>query len=150
MADFRAFSFDGGEAPHLVSAARAGGVLRVPTITGKSDMSESTTGEGQDKFFKSNDLVAAVAEKTGLPRPKAKASVNAVFETLEASLKAGHQVRLVGFGTFLVTDRKAGKGRDPRTGEEIDIPESKSVRFRPGKQLKEAIGLPVGPKATAE
>lgn len=102
-------------------------------------MSETTTAEGQGKFFKMNDLVAALAEKTGLARPKARATVDAMLETIEASLKSGHQVRLAGFGTFVVSERKGGKGRDPRTGEEIDIPDSKSVRFRPGKQLKDAV-----------
>jgi DNA-binding protein HU-beta len=111
-------------------------------------MSESTEkpargGKGRaprdDKFFKRGDLAVAVAEKTGLPRPKALAVVESTLEILVEKLKAGQEVRLVGFGVFVVADRKAGKGRDPRTGAEIDIPESKSVRFRPSKALRDSV-----------
>jgi DNA-binding protein HU-beta len=104
----------------------------------------SGTSETPDKFFKRHDLVAAVAEKTALPRTKAVSAVDAVFEAIEKTLKAGQEVRLMGFGSFTVTDRKAGKGRDPRTGVEIDIPSSKSVRFRAGKSLKEAVAVKAG------
>jgi DNA-binding protein HU-beta len=105
-------------------------------------MSETT--ETPHKFFKRHDLVAAVAERTALPRTKAITAVEAMFEAIQATLKSGQEVRLVGFGSFSVTDRKAGKGRDPRTGVEIDIPPSKSVRFRAGKSLKEAVGAKAG------
>jgi DNA-binding protein HU-beta len=104
----------------------------------------SETIETSEKFFKRQDLVAAVAEKTALPRTKAVSAVDAVFEAIEATLKSGQEVRLTGFGSFTISDRKAGKGRDPRTGEEIDIPSSKSVRFRAGKALKEAVGATRG------
>jgi len=92
-----------------------------------------------EKFFKRTDLAASVADKTGLPRPKALHAVEAVLDIVIERLKAGQEVRLVGFGAFVVADRKAGKGRDPRTGAEIDIPESKSVRFRPSKVLRDAV-----------
>ena len=92
-----------------------------------------------EKFFKRTDLAAAVAEATQLPRPKAVQAVESALEVLAERLKAGQEVRLVGFGAFIVTDRKAGKGRDPRTGAEIDIPQSKSVRFRPSKALRDAV-----------
>jgi DNA-binding protein HU-beta len=97
-------------------------------------------GAGADaKHFKRAALAAAVAEKTGLPRVKATLAVEAVFDTIGERLGRGQEVRLVGFGAFVVADRKAGKGRDPRTGVEIDIPEGKSVRFRPGKGLREQV-----------
>ncbi len=103
-------------------------------------MSENTEKtEKKDKFFKRQELLAAVADKTGLPRPKAGAALDAVLETIAARLKEGQEVRLQGFGVFVVTERKAGKGRDPRTGAEIDIPRSKSVRFRPLKSLRNAV-----------
>jgi DNA-binding protein HU-beta len=112
-------------------------------------MSESTgapakKGKGErksrdEKFFKRTDLAASVADKTGLPRPKALHAVEAVLDVVIERLKAGQEVRLVGFGAFIVAERKAGKGRDPRTGAEIDIPESKSVRFRPSKVLRDAV-----------
>jgi len=95
-------------------------------------------GKG-DKYFKRGELAAAVAEKTGLPRIKATAAVEAVFETIGRRLEAGQEVRLVGFGAFVIAERKAGKGRDPRTGEEIDIPASTSIRFKAGKTLKDAV-----------
>jgi DNA-binding protein HU-beta len=88
------------------------------------------------KIFNRQALVAAVAEKTGLPRAKALSVVEAVFETISGSLKGGHEVRVLGFGAFVVSERKAGKGRDPRSGAEIDIAASKSVRFRAGKALR--------------
>ncbi|MBL9011520.1 MAG: HU family DNA-binding protein [Alphaproteobacteria bacterium] len=86
-----------------------------------------------------NELIAAVADKTNLAKGDATAAVEAVFDVVTAALKEGDEVRVVGFGTFVVTQRKAGKGRNPQTGEEIDIPASKAPKFRAGKQLKEAV-----------
>ena len=80
-----------------------------------------------------------VAERTGLPRAKAVAAVMAVIECTSGALKEGKELRLIGFGAFQVSEREAGKGRDPRTGAEIDIPQSKSVRFRAGKVLRELV-----------
>jgi DNA-binding protein HU-beta len=88
------------------------------------------------KIFNRQALVAAVAEKTGLPRAKALSVVEAVFDSISVSLQAGHEVRVLGFGAFAVSERKAAKGRDPRSGAEIDIAASKSVRFRAGKALR--------------
>jgi DNA-binding protein HU-beta len=86
-----------------------------------------------------NDLVAAVAEKTNVPKAEAEKIIDTALETITNTLKAGDEVRLVGFGTFVVTTRKAGTGRNPRTGEEIKIPSSKQPKFRAGKQLKDAV-----------
>jgi DNA-binding protein HU-beta len=86
-----------------------------------------------------NDLIAAVAEEADLPRAKAAEAVDAVFVAIEAALKKEEEVRLVGFGTFATAKRKAAKGRNPRTGEEIKIPASTSVRFKAGKGLKDAV-----------
>lgn len=85
------------------------------------------------------DLIAAVAQETELPKTKAAEVVEAVFSAIEKSLKQKEEVRLVGFGTFVATDREATKGRNPRTGEEIAIPASTSVRFKAGKTLKDAV-----------
>ncbi|MDD2877209.1 MAG: HU family DNA-binding protein [Acidiphilium sp.] len=85
------------------------------------------------------DLVADVAEQTDLSKAKATEVVDAVFAAIEAALKQKQEVRLVGFGTFATAERKAGTGRNPRTGEEIQIPASTSVRFKPGKTLKDAV-----------
>ena len=85
------------------------------------------------------DLIAAVAEETDISKAKAAEVVEAVFGAIEQSLKQKEEVRLVGFGTFVTTTREASKGRNPRTGAEINIPASSSVRFKPGKTLKDAV-----------
>jgi DNA-binding protein HU-beta len=85
------------------------------------------------------DLIAVVAQETDISKAKAAEVVEAVFGAIEKSLKQKEEVRLVGFGTFIPTSREASKGRNPRTGEEIAIPASSSVRFKAGKTLKDAI-----------
>jgi DNA-binding protein HU-beta len=85
------------------------------------------------------DLIAAVSEETELSRAKATEVVDAVFGAIEGALKKKEEVRLVGFGSFGTASRKAAKGRNPRTGAEIEIPASVSVRFKPGKSLKDAV-----------
>lgn len=86
-----------------------------------------------------NDLVAAVADAAGLTKADAAKAVDAVFDTISGSLKGGTEVRLVGFGTFSVVSRKATTGRNPRTGETINIPASKQPKFKAGKGLKDAV-----------
>jgi DNA-binding protein HU-beta len=85
------------------------------------------------------DLIAAVADTTDLPRAKATEVVDAVFGAIESALKKNEEVRLVGFGTFATAQRKAGTGRNPRTGEEMQIAASTTVRFKAGKGLKDAV-----------
>ncbi len=86
------------------------------------------------------DLIAAVADQTELPKAKAAEVVDAVFASIESALRKKEEVRLVGFGSFATATRKASTGRNPRTGEEIQIDESTTVRFKPGKALKDAVG----------
>lgn len=86
-----------------------------------------------------NDLVAAVATSTGLSKADASKAVDGVFSAITDSLKSGDEVRLVGFGTFSVAQRAASEGRNPRTGEKIDIPASKQPKFKAGKGLKDAV-----------
>ena len=86
-----------------------------------------------------NDLIAAVAESTGETRAKAGDAVDAVLTAIAAALKSKEEVRLAGFGTFVAAERKAGTGRNPRTGEEMQIPASTTVRFKAGKGLKDAV-----------
>ena len=86
-----------------------------------------------------NDLVAQVAEAAGLSKNDATKAVDAVFSTIADSLTKGDEVRLVGFGTFAVSEPAATEGRNPRTGEKIDIPASKQPKFKPGKTLKDAL-----------
>ncbi len=85
------------------------------------------------------DLIAAVAEEADMQKAAATQAVEAVLAAIERALKSKQEVRLTGFGSFVVTERKATKGRDPRTGEPLDIPASTSVRFKPGKALKDAM-----------
>ncbi|NYZ12242.1 HU family DNA-binding protein [Azospirillum sp. RWY-5-1] len=86
-----------------------------------------------------NDLVALVADAAGLSKTDATKAVDAVFDGISDSLKKGDEVRLVGFGTFAVAERAASEGRNPRTGEKITIPASKQPKFKPGKNLKDAL-----------
>jgi DNA-binding protein HU-beta len=86
-----------------------------------------------------NELIAKVSEITGSTKADASKSVDAVFATIAGQLKKGQEVRLVNFGTFLVTKRAATEGRNPRTGKPIKIPASKQPKFRAGKVLKESV-----------
>ena len=86
-----------------------------------------------------NDLIAVVATKTGLSKGDATKAVDGVFDAVTEALKGGDEVRLVGFGTFLVSTRAASQGRNPRTGDPIDIPASKQPKFKAGKGLKDAV-----------
>ncbi len=86
-----------------------------------------------------NDLVVAVASDSGLTKADASRAVDSVFDSITSSLRRNSEVRLVGFGTFSVARRKASQGRNPRTGEPIQIPASKQAKFKAGKALKEAI-----------
>ncbi len=85
------------------------------------------------------ELVTEVAKKADLPKTKAQAAVEAIFDSIKMTLKKGGEVRLVGFGTFTVANRAATTGRNPRTGEKINIPASKQPKFKAGKDLKEAV-----------
>ena len=86
------------------------------------------------------DLIAAVAEAGDLPKVKAGELVDSVFAAITEALKKHEEVRLVGFGSFGISKRKGGIGRNPRTGADITIPETTTVRFKAGKTLKEAVG----------
>ena len=86
-----------------------------------------------------NDLVDAVAASTNMTKADAAIAVDAVLDAITAALKNGNEVRLAGFGTFVVSQRAASEGRNPRTGEKIQIPASKLPKFRAGKGLKDAV-----------
>ena len=85
------------------------------------------------------DLVGAVAAASGLASKDAAKAVDAVFDAITGELKKGGDVRLVGFGTFSVTKRKAPTGRNPRTGETMTIKASTQPKFKAGKGLKDAV-----------
>lgn len=86
-----------------------------------------------------NELIARVADKTGQSKSSAAEAVEATFSEIESALRKGDEVRIVGFGNFVVANRAASTGRNPRTGESINIPASKTPKFRPGKALKDAV-----------
>ena len=85
------------------------------------------------------ELVGQVATRTGLTKKDVEKAVNAFFNTVEGALKADDKVQLIGFGTFEVRARQARKGRNPQTGEEINIPATKVPAFKAGKALKDAL-----------
>ncbi len=86
-----------------------------------------------------NDLISSVAAGAGLSKSDASGAVESVLDTISGALKDGDDVRIVGFGTFSVSHRAASQGRNPRTGEAIQIPASKNPKFKAGKQFKDAV-----------
>ncbi len=86
-----------------------------------------------------NELIAAVADKSGLTKAQASDALEATLEIITGSLKGGGEIRLLGFGNFVVADRKATTARNPQTGATINVPASKSPKFKPGKALKDAV-----------
>ncbi|MCA0754423.1 HU family DNA-binding protein [Paenibacillus sp. N4] len=85
------------------------------------------------------DLIAKVAELSDLSKKDATKAVDAVFDAISDALQSGDKVQLVGFGNFEVRERQARKGRNPQTGEEIEIAASKTPAFKPGKSLKDLV-----------
>ena len=85
------------------------------------------------------EFVDAVAEKADVQKSDAAKIVDSMVDVIGDTLAKGDQITLIGFGTFLVSKREARKGRNPRTGEEIQIAASNVPRFKPGKALKESI-----------
>ncbi|WP_339062700.1 HU family DNA-binding protein [Tepidibacillus marianensis] len=85
------------------------------------------------------ELIAKVAEMAELTKKDATKAVDAIFETISEALKEGDKVQLIGFGNFEVRERSARKGRNPQTGEEIEIAASKVPAFKPGKALKDVV-----------
>ena len=85
------------------------------------------------------ELVSAVADMSKLSKTDAMRAVDAMIATIIKSIKKKEEVRIVGFGTFSQKERKAGVGRNPRTGEEIKIPKKKRAVFKAGKQFSESI-----------
>ncbi|MBO6553039.1 MAG: HU family DNA-binding protein [Roseitalea sp.] len=86
-----------------------------------------------------NELAAAVADKAGLAKGDAASAVDAVFATITETLSSGGDVRVLGFGNFVVQQRAATTGRNPMTGAAVDIPAKRVPKFSAGKALKEAV-----------
>ena len=86
-----------------------------------------------------SELIETVSTEADINKAAAERALNSIIETVTKAVTKGDRVTLVGFGTFAATKRKASTGRNPRTGEEMQIPESTTVRFKVGKQLKDAV-----------
>lgn len=82
------------------------------------------------------DIINEVVNRTGITKTKAEVAVETVFHTMKKALEAGDRIELRGFGVFNVKPRKTGVGRNPRTGDEVQIAPGKAVRFKPGKELQ--------------
>lgn len=85
------------------------------------------------------ELIDKIASGAGLSKADANRALDAALDSVKAALKKGQKVTIVGFGTFAVTKRKARKGRNPRTGQVINIPAAKTPKFTAGKALKDAV-----------
>ncbi|MBI5198561.1 MAG: HU family DNA-binding protein [Nitrospirae bacterium] len=85
------------------------------------------------------DLIDKISSGAGISKTAANNAVNITLDSIKSALKKGQTVSLIGFGTFSVGKRKARRGRNPRTGEEIKIPATKVPKFSPGKVLKDVV-----------
>jgi DNA-binding protein HU-beta len=90
-------------------------------------------------FMNKSELINSVSEKSGLTKADTERAFKAFVETITDAMSKGDSISLIGFGTFLVRDRKARTGRNPRTGETIKIAASKIPAFKAGKALKDAV-----------
>jgi DNA-binding protein HU-beta len=88
-----------------------------------------------------NELVSAVADKSGITKTQAADAIDAALDVITSALKSGDEVRLLGFGNFVVADRKATTARNPQTGATVNVPASKAPKFKPGKALKDAVNI---------
>lgn len=86
-----------------------------------------------------SDLINFVSRETSLTKADSERAVNSVFQGITQTLSRGNDARFVGFGSFTVANRAARAGRNPRTGQVIQIPASRAPKFRPGKELKSAV-----------
>ncbi len=82
------------------------------------------------------DIVARISDQMGITKVKAEIAVDAVLDSLREAMRKGERIELRGFGVFVVKPRKSGIGRNPRTGAEVPIPPGKTVRFKPGKEIR--------------
>ncbi|MBX9977379.1 MAG: HU family DNA-binding protein [Alphaproteobacteria bacterium] len=85
------------------------------------------------------ELITQVSQHSGLTKADAERALDATIHAIQATLKSGDDVRLVGFGTFTTAQRQKSEGRNPRTGEKITIAATRLPKFRAGKQLKDAV-----------
>jgi DNA-binding protein HU-beta len=94
------------------------------------------------------ELIEGLSNKLAVSKAEAEKTIDVVLNDIIAALKAGDRVNISGFGTFTVSTRQARTGRNPKTGEAIQIAASRSARFRPGKQLRESLNEAAAGDAT--
>src|SRR6185503_19786809 len=114
------------EAPRSLQPGR-----RLPS----SPQEDEVTRGGMTKA----ELVEEVSQKTGLPKKQAEIVVNTVFESIVETLKTGEKIELRGFGSFRIRQRGSRMGRNPTTGEKVDVPAKRIPYFKPGKELRELL-----------
>ena len=102
-------------------------------------MAASPREQAREFGMNKQDLIGQIADRAGLTRSDSSRAVETMLEVITSALKRGDEVRLVGFGNFSVTRRKASVGRNPRTGEPMQIKASSQPKFRPGRILKDAV-----------
>src|SRR5512142_537197 len=100
--------------------------------------------EGKAGVMTKAELVDEVARVVQLTKKQAETIVNIVFDSIVESLRAGQKIELRGFGSFRLRNRKSRTGRNPKTGEKVDVPSKKIPYFKPGKELKELINKALG------
>jgi DNA-binding protein HU-beta len=86
-----------------------------------------------------SELISAVAEESGLKKAEAEKAISAFISAVTSALKQGDKLALVGFGTFCTSTRAARTGKNPQTGDKIEIPSAILPKFKPGKALKDAV-----------
>ena len=86
-----------------------------------------------------NEIIDAIAERTGLSKREAGSAYDSFLDAITQALRRGERVNVAGLGNFTVAERAARQGRNPKTGEAIQIPASRNVKFKPGKELKETV-----------
>ncbi|MGB3551004.1 MAG: HU family DNA-binding protein [Candidatus Binatus sp.] len=97
------------------------------------------------------ELIEALSNKLPLNKADAERAINIVLDDVIAALRQGERVNISGFGTFSVSERQARTGRNPKTGESIEIAASRSAKFKPGKQLKDSLneGVSAAPASSS-
>jgi integration host factor subunit beta len=103
------------------------------------DEVQSSEGENKAGVMTKAELVDEVARVVQLTKKQAETIVNIVFDSIVESLRSGQKIELRGFGSFRLRNRKSRTGRNPKTGEKVEVPSKKIPYFKPGKELKELI-----------
>jgi len=85
------------------------------------------------------DLIDQISEKTSLSKKDAERLLETIIDSVQEALKNGQKVSLTGLGTFVVTEKKARIARNPKTGEQVEVPAKKAPKFKPGKELKQIV-----------